>query len=40
LSILYFAATLAGGFTGVVAFAVTPMPHPAVIESRKSFSSE
>jgi glycosyltransferase 2 family protein len=28
LSILYFAATLAGGFTGVVAFVSTPMPHP------------
>jgi glycosyltransferase 2 family protein len=40
LSILYFAATLVGGFTGVVAFAVTPMPRPAVIESLKSLSSE
>jgi len=32
LSILYFAATLIGGFTGVVAFIVTPMPRSEVIE--------
>ena len=40
LSLLYFAATLAGGFTGVFAFVMTPMPRPAVIESLKSPSSE
>jgi glycosyltransferase 2 family protein len=39
LSILYFAATLAGGFTGVFAFVVTPMPRPPIIESLKSLSS-
>jgi uncharacterized protein (TIRG00374 family) len=40
LSILYFAATLAGGFTGVFAFITTPMPRPAIIESLKPLSSE
>ena len=40
LSILYFAATLTGGFTGVFAFLTTPMPRPATIESLKSLSSE
>jgi len=40
LSILYFAATLAGGFTGVFAFLTTPMPRPAIIESLKTLSSE
>ena len=29
LSLLYFAATLAGGFTGILAFVVTPVPRPA-----------
>lgn len=33
LSILYFAATLAGGLTGVIPFIVTPMPGPEAIES-------
>jgi glycosyltransferase 2 family protein len=32
LSILYFAATLVGGFTGVFAFVLTPMPHAPVVE--------
>ena len=40
LSLLYFAATLVGGFTGVFAFVMTPMPHPSVIESPKSLPSE
>lgn len=40
LSILYFAATLTGGFTGVFAFLTTPMPRPATIESLKTLSSE
>ncbi|MBV8451918.1 MAG: flippase-like domain-containing protein [Deltaproteobacteria bacterium] len=31
LSLLYFAATLAGGFTGVFAFVTTPMPRAPVI---------
>ncbi|MBV8358261.1 MAG: flippase-like domain-containing protein [Deltaproteobacteria bacterium] len=29
LSLLYFAATLAGGFTGIFAFVMTPMPRAA-----------
>jgi glycosyltransferase 2 family protein len=33
LSILYFAATLAGGFTGVVPFVLTPMPAAALSKS-------
>ncbi len=32
LSLLYFAATLAGGFTGVFAFVMTPMPHAPDLE--------
>jgi glycosyltransferase 2 family protein len=36
LSLLYFAATLAGGFTGVVAFVMTPMPRAQIIEPVKS----
>jgi uncharacterized membrane protein YbhN (UPF0104 family) len=39
LSLLYFAATLTGGFTGVFAFVMTPMPRPPAIESLKSLSS-
>jgi glycosyltransferase 2 family protein len=35
LSMVYFAATLTGGFTaGMVAFLITPMPRPPVLESR------
>lgn len=40
LSILYFAATLTGGFTGVFAFVTTPMPRPPVIESLTSLASQ
>lgn len=32
LSILYFAASLTGGFTGVFAFVTTPMPGTATVE--------
>jgi uncharacterized membrane protein YbhN (UPF0104 family) len=32
LSILYFAASLTGGFTGVFAFVTTPMPGTAAVE--------
>ena len=40
LSILYFAATLVGGFTGVIAFIMTPMPNPAAGESQNPISAE
>jgi glycosyltransferase 2 family protein len=36
LGLLYFAATLAGGFTGVVAFIFTPIPRAQVVEPVKS----
>jgi uncharacterized membrane protein YbhN (UPF0104 family) len=36
LSILYFAASLAGGFTGIFAFVITPMPRAPVTESLTS----
>jgi uncharacterized membrane protein YbhN (UPF0104 family) len=36
LSILYFAASLTGGFTGVFAFIMTPMPHSPITELQKS----
>jgi uncharacterized membrane protein YbhN (UPF0104 family) len=36
LSLLYFVATLAGGFTGVFAFVMTPTPGAQVIEPLKS----
>ena len=39
LSILYFAATITGGVTGVFAFVTTPMPHPAA-EPTKPLSPE
>jgi uncharacterized membrane protein YbhN (UPF0104 family) len=40
LSLLYFAATLTAGFTGVFAFVMTPMPRPPDVEAPKSASSE
>jgi glycosyltransferase 2 family protein len=40
LSILYFAASLTGGFTGVFAFIITPMPHPPIMGSQRSTSYE
>jgi glycosyltransferase 2 family protein len=36
LSILYFAASLTGGFTGIFAFVTTPMPSGATVEPLKS----
>jgi glycosyltransferase 2 family protein len=36
LSLLYFAATLVGGFTGIFAFVMTPMPRPSAIGPLKS----
>lgn len=38
LSILYFAASLAGGFTGVIAFVMTPMPGGAGVKELQSVS--
>jgi uncharacterized membrane protein YbhN (UPF0104 family) len=38
LSILYFAASLTGGFTGVFAFVLTPMPGTAAAEPLNSAS--
>jgi uncharacterized membrane protein YbhN (UPF0104 family) len=38
LGLLYFAATLAGGFTGVIAFLTTPMPTAATANSMNSLS--
>jgi glycosyltransferase 2 family protein len=35
LSILYFAASLTGGFSGVFAFVTTPMPGTATVEPLK-----
>jgi glycosyltransferase 2 family protein len=39
LSILYFAATLIGGFTGVFAFVTTPMPRVAEVAPLESLSA-
>jgi uncharacterized membrane protein YbhN (UPF0104 family) len=39
LSLLYFAATLTAGFTGVFAFVMTPMPRPPSTELPQSPSS-
>jgi uncharacterized membrane protein YbhN (UPF0104 family) len=40
LSMLYFAATLTGGFTGVFAFLTTAMPHSLTAEPLKPISLE